>query len=100
MRIANSFALTLGVLTLVVAWVGVQVAFPLVPALGRIARRLPDSVQMLCIITLLTVSVVGTIYFFYEWASARIRDRSAPTLTRFCIDDPRLTEGTVNNKLL
>jgi hypothetical protein len=64
MKTAYSFALYFALLVVVAAWIGQQFAFPLVPALGRLARRLPDSVQMFCIFTLLTVSLVGTIYFF------------------------------------
>jgi hypothetical protein len=79
-------------------WIGQQVAFPLMPGLGRIARQLPDSVQMFCILALLALSIIGTCYFFYEWARERLRRRSACTPIEFCIDDPRFNESTVSKE--
>ena len=78
------------------AWIGQQVVFPLVPAIGRVVRQLPSSVQTFCILTLLAFSIVGACYFFYEWARERFRPQPTIKPYPYGVEDPRFNENTTN----
>jgi vacuolar-type H+-ATPase subunit I/STV1 len=65
------------------AWIGLQLAFPMFPPLGKVARQLPDSVQMFGVFSLLALSlfigVCQPIYCFLGKLSSRRRCMSSST---------------------
>ena len=74
---------------LAVAWVGLQVAFPLVPAFGGVARNLSPRLQVFGIIALLAISVFGACQPVVAWARKHWRNRLANMPERFGVEDPR-----------
>jgi hypothetical protein len=78
MKTALAYVLWLAVVMfLAFAWIGVQVAFPLMPFFGRLARQLPDSMQMCSVFAIFNLSIVLIPYYVYELVIEHKRHRSA-----------------------